>query len=220
MKMIYSFVRFVCVSTFILSCILCFECSIICNTQLDLPSKAYLADVVVQGLVINKTKLVPARTYGRYRYNVTVTVELIYKTNAIVFNQSKTRKTPEITIGIFGPVNGSQCIIEAKIGASYIFFLQKAIKKNQQLFDIASVPIETTKKNEKAIRRILCDKCGKNCCKMLELFYLSRFVYITLLFTLIVTLLWLIIIIHEYWLRHCKRKNLIKKIWSLWFLFF
>lgn len=131
-------------------------CGNICDVDSDVSSQAYLAKAVFQGRVTNKTKLVPARIYGRHRYNVTVFVENVFKTGNIL-NVSASAKT-SLVVGIFGPVNGSQCVLEAKNGSSYIFFLQT--RHSWSTYDIASAPVHDSESARKAVRKIVCDKCG------------------------------------------------------------
>lgn len=136
-------------------------CDLVCDGNLDLPSKAYLADVVLLGQVTNKIKLVPVRTYGRNRYNVTVFVETTFKVGNDSGGTAKIRRLSEITVGIFGPLNGSQCVAEVKYNSSYIFFLQAIKQRNSAAFELTAIPELDSKSSRKVVRSILCDKCGK-----------------------------------------------------------
>ena len=140
---------------------LCFVCKVsnasnACDDG-DTSTRAYGAKLVLEGKVLNKTRLSPAKIFGKNRYNVTVHVIKILKRD----KSFKIKQLSEIVIGIFGPVNDSQCIREARINYTYLFFLRIGELHNTGIYNISASPVLSDESAKKDVQKVICHKCGE-----------------------------------------------------------
>ena len=119
----------------------------------DVPSRAILADIVMEGKVDGKS----TNGNANVLYNATFAVKKVLKGS---LPQSKSEYLPVI-VGDFGPEDADRCITEVTTGSNYVVFLQDREDQSEPYHRTAGFPEPTSRQALRDVRKITCPKCGK-----------------------------------------------------------
>ena len=115
----------------------------------DVPSRAILADIVILGKVEGKS----TNGNANVLYNATFSVKKVLK-------GSPQLELKPVIVGVFGPEDADRCITEVKTGSTYVVFLQDREDPSEPYHRTSGFPEHTSKRTLRAVRKIVCKKCG------------------------------------------------------------
>lgn len=134
----------------------------------DISSKAYLADIVIRGTVLHTN-----HTGLPLTLPVEVTIEKTFKGEHLLVKRRRRRYQNIMLQSFVSPDTAEECIsinnVTLDSSSSYLFFISSHFvteshhqrHKGIRVYNISAVPESDSKKNERSVRKILCDTCGK-----------------------------------------------------------
>ena len=127
----------------------------------DVASRAKMANIIFEGNMVGKPGGEDAS--NRMTFTAHFLVKRVLKGQLPKNTGANSKEYLPVIAGDFGPEDKARCIADVKDGsnATYIVFLRNNQNPTKPFYRISGFPEVSSKKVLRAIRRILCDNCGK-----------------------------------------------------------